>query len=84
MEAKLLERIKEQLIRHECLWLKPYRCTVVYQLWISSTKPILNSLEPWNLKLELENWNMEHGTICRPRLSRHSLLDSVNHFLIYP
>ncbi|MDD2229527.1 MAG: glycoside hydrolase family protein [Candidatus Cloacimonetes bacterium] len=27
MEAKLLERIKEQLIRHEGLRLKPYRCT---------------------------------------------------------
>jgi len=27
MEAKLLERIKEQLVRHEGLRLKPYRCT---------------------------------------------------------
>lgn len=27
MEAKLLERIKEQLLRHEGLRLKPYRCT---------------------------------------------------------
>ena len=27
MEATLLERIKEQLIRHEGLRLKPYRCT---------------------------------------------------------
>ncbi len=26
MEAKLLERIKEQLVRHEGLGLKPYRC----------------------------------------------------------
>ena len=26
MEAKLLERIKEQLVRHEGLRLKPYRC----------------------------------------------------------
>lgn len=26
MEAKLLERIKEQLVRHEGLKLKPYRC----------------------------------------------------------
>lgn len=28
MEAKLLERIKEQLVRHEGVRLKPYRCTV--------------------------------------------------------
>jgi len=27
MEATLLERIKEQLVRHEGLRLKPYRCT---------------------------------------------------------
>ncbi|PKN77807.1 MAG: lysozyme [Candidatus Cloacimonetes bacterium HGW-Cloacimonetes-1] len=27
MEAKLLERIKEQLVRHEGLKLMPYRCT---------------------------------------------------------
>lgn len=27
MEAKLLERIKEQLVRHEGLRIKPYRCT---------------------------------------------------------
>ena len=27
MEAKLLEHIKEQLVRHEGLRLKPYRCT---------------------------------------------------------
>ena len=27
MEAKLLERIKAQLVRHEGLRLKPYRCT---------------------------------------------------------
>ncbi|GAB1468996.1 glycoside hydrolase family protein [Candidatus Cloacimonadota bacterium] len=27
MEAKLMERIKEQLIKHEGLRLKPYRCT---------------------------------------------------------
>ena len=27
MEAKLMDRIKEQLIRHEGLRLKPYRCT---------------------------------------------------------
>jgi len=27
MEAALLERIKEQLVRHEGLRLKPYRCT---------------------------------------------------------
>jgi len=27
MEAKLLERIKDQLVRHEGLRLKPYRCT---------------------------------------------------------
>lgn len=27
MEASLLERIKEQLVRHEGLRLKPYRCT---------------------------------------------------------
>jgi len=27
MEAKLLERIKEQLVRHEGLRLKPYHCT---------------------------------------------------------
>ncbi|MDP3115086.1 MAG: glycoside hydrolase family protein, partial [Candidatus Cloacimonadaceae bacterium] len=27
MEAKLLERMKEQLVRHEGLRLKPYRCT---------------------------------------------------------
>ena len=27
MEAKLMERIKEQLVRHEGLRLKPYRCT---------------------------------------------------------
>jgi len=27
MEAKLLERTKEQLVRHEGLRLKPYRCT---------------------------------------------------------
>jgi lysozyme len=27
MEAMLLERIKEQLVRHEGLRLKPYRCT---------------------------------------------------------
>jgi len=27
MEAKLLERIKEQLVKHEGLRLKPYRCT---------------------------------------------------------
>ncbi len=27
MEDKLLERIKEQLVRHEGLRLKPYRCT---------------------------------------------------------
>jgi lysozyme len=27
MEANLLERIKEQLVRHEGLRLKPYRCT---------------------------------------------------------
>jgi len=27
MEAKLLERIKEQLVRHEGLRLKPYRCS---------------------------------------------------------
>ncbi len=27
MEAKLLELIKEQLVRHEGLRLKPYRCT---------------------------------------------------------
>lgn len=27
MEAKLLERIKEQRVRHEGLRLKPYRCT---------------------------------------------------------
>lgn len=27
MEAKILERIKEQLVRHEGLRLKPYRCT---------------------------------------------------------
>lgn len=27
MEAKLLQRIKEQLVRHESLRLKPYRCT---------------------------------------------------------
>lgn len=27
MEAKLLERIKQQLVRHEGLRLKPYRCT---------------------------------------------------------
>ena len=27
MEAKLLERIKEQLVRHEGLRLKPYSCT---------------------------------------------------------
>ncbi len=26
MEAKLLERMKEQLVRHEGLRLKPYRC----------------------------------------------------------
>ncbi|MFA6633644.1 MAG: hypothetical protein WCU90_15180, partial [Kiritimatiellia bacterium] len=28
MEAKLMDRIKEQLVRHEGLRLKPYRCTV--------------------------------------------------------
>ena len=28
MEATLIERIKEQLFRHEGLRLKPYRCTV--------------------------------------------------------
>jgi lysozyme len=27
MEAKLMDRIKEQLVRHEGLRLKPYRCT---------------------------------------------------------
>ena len=27
MEANLLERMKEQLLRHEGLRLKPYRCT---------------------------------------------------------
>jgi len=27
LETKLLERIKEQLVRHEGLRLKPYRCT---------------------------------------------------------
>jgi len=27
MEAKLMDRIKEQLVRHEGLKLKPYRCT---------------------------------------------------------
>ena len=27
METTLLERIKEQLVRHEGLRLKPYRCT---------------------------------------------------------
>ena len=27
MEAKLMYRIKEQLVRHEGLRLKPYRCT---------------------------------------------------------
>ncbi len=27
MEANLLERIREQLLRHEGLRLKPYRCT---------------------------------------------------------
>jgi lysozyme len=27
MEATLLERIQEQLVRHEGLRLKPYRCT---------------------------------------------------------
>jgi len=27
MEAKLIDRIKEQLVRHEGLRLKPYRCT---------------------------------------------------------
>ena len=27
METKLLERIKEQRVRHEGLMLKPYRCT---------------------------------------------------------
>jgi len=26
MEAKLMDRIKEQLVRHEGLRLKPYRC----------------------------------------------------------
>ncbi len=32
MEAKLLERIKEQLVRHEGLRLKPYRCTAGKQI----------------------------------------------------
>ena len=27
MEAKLMDRIKEQLVRYEGLRLKPYRCT---------------------------------------------------------
>ena len=27
MEAKLMDRVKEQLVRHEGLRLKPYRCT---------------------------------------------------------
>lgn len=27
MEAKLMDRIKEQLVRHEGLRLRPYRCT---------------------------------------------------------
>ncbi len=27
MEAKLMDRIKAQLVRHEGLRLKPYRCT---------------------------------------------------------
>ena len=27
MEAKLMDRIKEQLVRHEGLRLKPYHCT---------------------------------------------------------
>jgi lysozyme len=28
MEATLMNRIRAQLVRHECLRLKPYRCTV--------------------------------------------------------